>query len=194
MKEIFKRHPRYRVAPEDFTSGRDNLWVRCPRCRELLYTKEHEQGLRVCSKCKYHFPISARERIDITLDVGCFQEYDATIRSVDPLSFESGGEPYAAKLRQYAEHTGVNEAFIYGTWTIEGLDVVLGATEFRFCGGAMGAAFGEKVTRAIELANRNSIPLLLFSTSGGARMQEGAISLLQMAKTVAALDLSLIHI
>jgi acetyl-CoA carboxylase carboxyl transferase subunit beta len=188
MKEIFKRHPRYRVAPQDFTSAKDNLWVRCPRCRELLYAREHEQGLRVCSKCKYHFPIAARERIDITLDVGSFREYDATIRSVDPLSFESGGEPYAAKLRQYTEQTGTNEAFIYGTGTIEGLDVVLGVTEFRFCGGAMGAAFGEKVTRAIELANRNRIPLLLFSTTGGARMQEGAISLLQMAKTVAALD------
>lgn len=188
MKEIFKRHPRYGVAPEDFSSSKDNLWVRCPRCRELLYSKEHEQALRVCSKCKHHLPITARERIAITLDAETFEERDTRVRSSDPLSFESPGESYAAKLQQYAAETSSDEAFLYGTGKIDGLDVVLGVTEFRFCGGAMGAAFGEKVTRSIELAESTGVPLILFSNSGGARMQEGAISLLQMAKTVAALD------
>ncbi|MBV9279640.1 MAG: acetyl-CoA carboxylase, carboxyltransferase subunit beta [Chloroflexi bacterium] len=188
MKEIFKRHPRYGVAPGDFASSKDTLWVRCPRCRELLYTREQEQSCRVCSKCKYHFQIGARERIDITVDSGSFRECDANLRSVDPLSFESLGESYGAKLRQYAEQSGEGEAFLYGTATIEGLRLVVGATDFRFCGGTMGAAPGEKVTRAIELAEAEALPLVLFSTGGGARMQEGAISLLQMAKTVAALE------
>lgn len=188
MKEIFKRHPRHGMAPEDVSSSKDNLWVRCPRCKELLYSKEHEQAVKVCSKCKYHFQISARERIAVTLDADTFEEYDASLRSADPLSFESLGESYAAKLEQYAEQAGTNEAFIYGTGKIEGLDVVVGATEFRFCGGAMGAAFGEKVARAIELALQRGVPLILFSNSGGARMQEGTISLMQMAKTVAVLD------
>jgi acetyl-CoA carboxylase carboxyl transferase subunit beta len=182
MKEIFKRHLPTGVAPKD------DLWVRCPRCRELLYARENEQALRVCSKCKYHFQLAARERIDTVLDDGTFQEYDSTVRSADPLAFASMGESYADKLRHYASQTGTNEAFIYGTGQIDGQDVVIGATDFRFCGGAMGAAFGEKVTRSIELAHGRTLPLILFSNGGGARMQEGAISLLQMAKTLAVLD------
>lgn len=188
MKDIFKRHPRYKVAPEDFTYPKDNLWVRCPRCQELLYTREHEQAQHVCSKCKYHFQIPARERLGITLDEGSFSEYDAGLRSVDPLSFCIAGETYEEKLRQYEEQAEAPEAFLYGVGTIDGQDVVVGASDFRFCGGSLGAATGEKVTRAIELATRRSLPLVLFSTSGGARMQEGTVSLLQMAKTLAALD------
>ena len=188
MKEIFKRHPRYGAEPEQFAPSKEDLWERCPRCRELLYARELQQSAYVCPKCKYHFPINARERIDLTLDPDSFVEYDAGIRSVDPLSFSSRGESYTAKLKQYAERTGSNEAFLYGTGTIEGLPLVLGVTEFGFAGGSMSAAFGEKVTRAIELAQREQLALTIFSTSGGARMQEGVLSLLQMAKTVAALD------
>lgn len=188
MKEIFKRHPRYRVAPEDFSSMPDNLWVRCPNCQELLYTKEHEQALRVCSKCKYHFQLSARDRIVATLDPGSFEEYDAGLSSVDPLHFRSPGESYGEKLQQYAQRADANEAFIYGTGQIEGQGLVIGATEFKFAGASMGAAFGEKVARAIELAERNRVAAVIFSSGGGARMQEGTISLLQMAKTIAALD------
>ncbi|HEX8918774.1 MAG TPA: acetyl-CoA carboxylase carboxyltransferase subunit beta, partial [Chloroflexota bacterium] len=138
--------------------------------------------------CKYHFPISARERITLTLDPDSFNEYDTDIQSTDPLEFRSRGEAYSSKLEQYAERTGSKEAFRFGTGSIEGLPLVLGVTEFGFCGGSMGAAFGEKVTRAIELAEREQLPLAIFSTSGGARMQEGVLSLLQMAKTIAALD------
>lgn len=188
MKEIFKRHPHYGVTPEDSSPSKENLWVRCPRCRELLYARELEQALRVCSKCKYHFQITAGERIDMTLDPGTFEESDRDMMSVDPLTFRSLGEPYATKLEQYAVQAGRAEAFIYGTGTIDGLDVVLGVTEFRFCGGTMGAVFGEKLTRAIERAQRQRLPLVIVSNGGGARMQEGVISLLQMAKTVAALD------
>jgi acetyl-CoA carboxylase carboxyl transferase subunit beta len=188
MKEIFKRHPRYRVAPEDFSSKPDNLWVRCPNCRELLYTKEQEQTLRVCSKCKYHFQLSARERLAATLDRGTFEEHDAGLTSLDPLHFRSPGESYGEKLQQYAQRADTNEAFIYGTGQIEGQDLVVGVTEFKFAGASMGAAFGEKVARAIELAERNRVAIVIFSSGGGARMQEGTISLLQMAKTIAVLD------
>lgn len=188
MKEIFKRHPRYRVAPEDFASLPDNLWIRCPRCKELLYAKEHEQVGRVCSKCKYHFQLSARERLDVTLDPDSFLEYDAGLISSDPLQFQSPGESYGDKLRQYGEKSDTSEAFIYGTGQIDGQPLVVGATEFKFCGGSMGSVFGEKVARAIELADRESLPLVIFSSGGGARMQEGTISLLQMAKTIVVLD------
>jgi acetyl-CoA carboxylase carboxyl transferase subunit beta len=142
----------------------------------------------VCSKCKYHFQISSRQRIDITLDPGTFQEHDAAMHSADPLRFHSLGDSYADKLQQYADKAGTRESFIYGTGQVEGQDVVLGVTEFGFGGGSMGAVFGEKVARGIDLAIERRVPLIIFSSGGGARMQEGAISLLQMAKTVAALD------
>jgi acetyl-CoA carboxylase carboxyl transferase subunit beta len=188
MKEIFKRHPRYAQAPQDFEALPDNLWIRCPHCRELLYAKEHEQALFVCSKCKYHAPVSARDRIAMTLDEGSFVEHDTAIRSADPMHFRSSGESYADKLHKYTEQADANEAFIYGTGRIEGQDVVLGVIEFKFCGGTFGAATGEKLVRAFELAIERRLPLVLVSGGGGMRMQEGAISLMQMAKTLAALD------
>jgi len=188
MKDIFKRHPRYAAAPDDFQSLPENLWTRCPQCKELLYTKELEQADGVCSKCKYHFQLSARERLAATLDPDSFEERDSGVRSSDPLSFESLGDTYADKLEEYTARAGANDAFIYGTGRIEGQPVVIGVTEFRFGGGTMGSAYGEKLTRAIELAEQQCLPLVVFSSGGGARMQEGAISLLQMAKTVAALD------
>lgn len=188
MKEIFKRHPRYAHAPEDFSSVPENLWERCPRCRELLYAKELDQSLRVCSKCKFHFQVSAPERLAMLVDPDTFEEYGAGIRSADPLSFHSPNHAYGEKLTEYAGEAGADEAFVYGTGRIDGQDAVIGATEFRFCGGSMGAAVGEKVTRAIELAVDRRLPLVLVSCGGGARMQEGVISLMQMAKTLSALD------
>jgi acetyl-CoA carboxylase carboxyl transferase subunit beta len=187
MKEIFKRHPRYAAEPDRFESLPD-VWVKCPRCDERLYVKQLEEAYQVCTKCRYHFPVSARTRLQMTLDDDSFQEYDSQIRSGDPLRFASLGEPYARKLEQYEKEAAAPEAFLFGTGRIEGQEAVVGVTEFKFCGGAMGAAFGEKVARAIELAASRSLPLILFSNSGGARMQEGAISLLQMAKVLAALD------
>lgn len=188
MKEIFKRHPRYTTAPQDFESLPDNLWVRCPHCRELLYSREYESAHWVCSKCKHHARISTAQRIDITVDPNSFEEYDAGLTGTDPLQFTGGGESYAEKLREYAERAGTNESFVYGTAQIEGQDMVIGVTQFEFAGGSMGAAFGEKVARAMELGQRRGLPLVIISNGGGARMHEGAISLLQMSKTVAALD------
>ncbi len=188
MKEIFKRHPRYGAAPQDFEALPDNLWIRCPRCRELLYSKELEQTQRVCSKCKYHFQLTAQERIDLTVDAGTFELLGPSMHSVDPLHFESRGESYSDKLAQYKDQSEADESFIYGAARIDDQAVVLGATEFKFAGGSMGAVFGERVARAIEEAELRGVGLVIFSSGGGARMQEGTISLLQMAKTVAALD------
>jgi acetyl-CoA carboxylase carboxyl transferase subunit beta len=188
MKEIFKRHPRYWAAPQDFESLPDNLWIRCPRCRELLYSKELEQTQQVCSKCKYHFQLTARERVDMTVDGGTFEPIGSAMHSVDPLHFESRGESYAQKLVQYNSQSEADESLIYGTAKIDGQEVVVGVTEFKFAGGSMGAVFGERLARAIEEAQRRDVGLVVFSSGGGARMQEGTISLLQMAKTVAALD------
>lgn len=187
MKEIFRRHPRAGESADD-ASRKANLWIRCERCHELLYVKEHEQALRVCSKCKYHFQLSARDRISMTLDEHTFQEHSVGMRSSDPLQFYNLGERYVDKLAQYESRANSPEAFVYGTGRIDDQPVVIGATEFAFCGGSMGAVFGEKLVRAFELSGERSAPLVVFSTGGGARMQEGSISLLQMAKTVAALD------
>src|SRR5947209_8581660 len=188
MKEILKRHPRYHLARARFEALPDNLWVRCPRCEDMVYAKELESALDVCPKCKYHFAVTARQRIAMTLDEDTFAEYDGQMRSSDPLNFEANGEAYRDKLGGYAEKAGEPEAFLYGTGQIEGLDVVLGVTEFKFSGGSMGAVFGEKLVRAVELARRLGLPLVIVSSGGGARMQEGAVSLLQMSKTVAALE------
>ncbi|MGH2443269.1 MAG: acetyl-CoA carboxylase, carboxyltransferase subunit beta [Chloroflexota bacterium] len=188
MKEIFKRHPRYNAEPENFEALPDNLWIRCTRCHELLYTREHEQALEVCSKCKYHFSITARRRIEITVDAGSFQELDPGMRSADPLSFQSQGDSYRSKLAEYASRAETQDSFVYGTASIEGQNTVIGSSEFRFAGGTMGAVYGEKVARAFDLAGERRLPLIIVSTGGGARMQEGAISLLQMAKTIVALD------
>jgi acetyl-CoA carboxylase carboxyl transferase subunit beta len=188
MKEIFKRHPRYDALPENFKSLPEDLWERCSRCKELIYSREVEQSLWVCPKCKYHFGISARQRLDITLDSGTFEEFDSTMTSADPLHFSNLGETYAGKLAQYRTESGEAEAYLYGTGKIDGQDLVIGLTEFKFAGASMGSVFGEKVARAFDLARERRLPLVLFSKGGGARMQEGTVSLLQMAKTVAALD------
>lgn len=187
MKEILKRASRSDTEAAQ-TEPPDTLWIRCPRCKELLYTREHEQRLHVCSKCKYHFRVAAPERIALTLDAGTFRERDARMTSVDPLRFTIGGKSYADKLVDSVRSTGQIEAFLYGSGEIEGLPLVIGAMGIEFIGGSMGAVVGEKVARAIELAVSSRIPLVLFSTSGGARMQEGVVALMQMAKALSALE------
>jgi acetyl-CoA carboxylase carboxyl transferase subunit beta len=188
MKDIFKRHPRYPAQREQFEALPDNLWIRCPKCEELVYSNELESNLRVCPKCKYHFGLTARERIQVTLDDGSFTEYDFNMRSVDPLKFSALEGVYAEKLELYAQKAGTAESFLYGRGAIEGEPLVFGVTEFKYAGGSMGAVFGEKLVRAIELAEREALPLVTVSSGGGARMQEGTVSLMQMAKTVAALN------
>ncbi len=158
------------------------LWARCPRCQKLVYRKELERHLRVCPRCGYHHRLSAAERLEITLDPGSFREYDAGLTSTDPLAFEG----YAAKLADARARTGRAEAVLTGEGTIEGWRAVVGALDFFFMGGSMGSAVGEKVARAAERARESRLPLIIFSASGGARMQEGVLSLMQLAKTGAA--------
>jgi acetyl-CoA carboxylase carboxyl transferase subunit beta len=163
-----------------------DLWVRCAGCKQTLFGKDLDDAFKVCPKCGHHFPISSHLRIAYTLDPATWNEYDAGMGSVDALGFVDA-KPYPEKLEASASKTGLKEAMRYGLGRIEGHEVVFGVLEFRFMGGSMGVVVGEKVTRAVELAQDRGLPLLLVSASGGARMHEGILSLMQMAKTCAAL-------
>ncbi|EHQ59155.1 acetyl-CoA carboxylase, carboxyl transferase subunit beta [Paenibacillus dendritiformis C454] len=156
---------------------------KCPKCGTIQYHKEFQKNLKVCSECSHHLRLNAWERIEMTLDEGRFFEYDADMDSVDPLQFPD----YMEKLNLQKAKTGLKEAVITGEGTIGGFPVVVAVMSFEFFTGSMGSVVGEKVTRAIETAQQKQYPLIIFSTSGGARMQESILSLMQMAKTSAAL-------
>lgn len=162
---------------------RETLWVKCPSCGEVLYTGELERSLRVCSKCHYHFRLSAPVRLAITLDEDTFQELDGELDAVDPLAFPG----YQEKLNRARQATGLREALLTGRGAIAGWPVMVGALEPHYIMGSMGSVVGERLTRLVEAAVRERTPLLLFSASGGARMQEGVLSLMQMARTSAAI-------
>src|SRR6267378_5433923 len=164
----------------------EGLWVKCNGCKEIIYKKEVLKNANVCPKCNYHFRISARERLSAMFDDGRYQEVDTDIYSVDSLKFRDV-KPYRDRLREYREKTGLNDAIINARGTIGGLQAMMSVMEYGFMGGSMGSAVGETVTRAIERALDERIPLVIISCSGGARMQEGALSLMQMAKISAAL-------
>lgn len=172
-----------------FTKKKDmpgGLWIKCESCGSMLFRKEFEARHRVCASCSYHFTLPGRERVELTADPGSFTELYTDLAAEDRLGFVDR-VPYAEKLEQTRDKTGENDAMIVGTCTIHGLPVVLGVMNFAFLGGSMGVVVGEKVALAIELALERKLPLVLFSCSGGARMHEGAISLMQMAKTCGAL-------
>jgi acetyl-CoA carboxylase carboxyl transferase subunit beta len=171
---------RQREVPE-------NLWVKCTRCKELSYVKEFENSLKVCQKCGYHARLSAAERLQWLLDEDSFQEIAGDIEPGDPLAFVSEGQGYRDKLEEAQTKTGMKEAVVAGTGTIEGLPLTVAVVDFGFMGGSMGAVYGEKISRAVETAIERHTPLLTVSAAGGARMQEGMFSLMQMAKTTAAL-------
>src|SRR5437660_7054721 len=168
-----------------------NLVVKCPKCKEILIAREWEKNLKVCTRCNYHFKLTAYERIELLVDPESFVELDADIVSVDPLHFVSRTkdevQAYASKLDDESHKVGLNEAVVVGHATIEQLPLSLAIMDFRFIGGSMGSAVGEKITRAIEFGLEKCMPVLIASASGGARMQEGLYSLMQMAKTSAAL-------
>jgi acetyl-CoA carboxylase carboxyl transferase beta subunit len=174
------RRPKYAsVERRDVPAG---LWAKCPRCAALIYRKELERSLRVCPRCGYHHRLSAADRLVLILDEGSFAEMDEGLIPEDPLAFVDE-KPYPARVDEAQRRTGLPEAILTGTGSIEGRRVVVGAMEFGFLGGSMGTVVGEKVARGAELACTLRSPLVIFSASGGARMQEGALSLLQMAKT-----------
>ncbi len=164
----------------------EGLWTKCPDCNELLYYKELENNLEVCMHCDYHFTISARERIDSLLDPDSFAELDAELSSVDVLEF-TGVAKYTAKLEGYKKKTGLADAVVTGMGKVNGRTIGIGAMDFRFLGGSMGSVVGEKLTRVIEASTKGGHPVVIISASGGARMYEGMFSLMQMAKTCAAL-------
>lgn len=171
------------VKKKDIPKG---LWTKCPLSGEIVFNKELEANQMVVPKSGYHFPIGARQRIEALFDPETFVEADAGVRSADPLKFVDS-QAYPDRIKKYEKESGLKEAVVCGTGSIEGIRVSVAVMDFRFCGGAMGSAVGEKITRAVETAIREKIPCIIFSASGGARMQEGIFSLMQMAKTSAAL-------
>lgn len=160
----------------------DGLWTKCPNCSEILFNKELEKNLRVCNKCGHHYRLGARDRIQITVDDGTFQEIDEGLLTVNPLCFPD----YEHKLTKGKLMSGLDDAIVTGTADIGGHRVVLGVADANFMVGSMGSVYGERVARAMELGVERGLPVVMFTASGGARMQEGILSLMQMAKTAAA--------
>jgi acetyl-CoA carboxylase carboxyl transferase subunit beta len=159
----------------------EGLWVKCDNCKEIIYKKEVARNANVCPKCNYHFRISARERLQILFDNGLYEEFDRDIQPSDPLSWKDT-KPYKDRLKAYQESTGLKDAIINALGLIGGIPCVVSAMEYSFMGGSMGSVVGEKIARAGERALADRKPLIVVSASGGARMQEGVLSLMQMAK------------
>jgi acetyl-CoA carboxylase carboxyl transferase subunit beta len=164
----------------------EGLWVKCPDCSQLIYNKDLEANFNVCPKCAHHMRIGAAERLASLFDDGDYTEHFPNLTSTDPLRF-SDTRPYRERLEKSRQATGLSDAIIVATGKLDGLDVVVAAMEYSFIGGSMGVVVGEKITRAIEMAHERKQPVIVISCSGGARMMEGALSLMQMAKVSTAL-------
>jgi acetyl-CoA carboxylase carboxyl transferase subunit beta len=165
----------------------DDLWTKCPKCNELLYTRELENNLKVCQKCGYHFRLSSEERIDFLADEDTFVRGGPDVAPVDAIGFVSLEQKYSTKLKETQARTGLTDAVVYGSIRVEEVPAVVFVTDFRFFGGSMGSVYGQGLVEAAELAIDKKVGLLTVSASGGARMQEGIFSLMQMAKTTAIL-------
>lgn len=200
FRDLFQKKKKYATIPSQRWSNEpasddeqpqerpkreipEGLMNKCSKCGTIHYSKELEKNFKVCSNCGYHMRLNAIERIVMTVDEGKFTEMDAGLESTDPLNFPG----YAQKLEQQKMNSGLRDAVITGQGEIDGHPVMLAVMSFDFFSGSMGSVVGEKITRAIEAADERGLPLIMFSTSGGARMQESIISLMQMAKTSAAL-------
>ncbi|HZJ32163.1 MAG TPA: acetyl-CoA carboxylase, carboxyltransferase subunit beta [Vicinamibacterales bacterium] len=164
----------------------EGLWIKCPGCTQLIYKKDLEESLNVCPKCAHHFRIGAAERLRALFDDGRYTEHFPNLISTDPLRF-TDTKPYRLRLKTTISSTGLKDAIIVATGKLDGLDLVVAAMEYTFIGGSMGVVVGEKIARAIEMAIERRQPVIVISCSGGARMMEGALSLMQMAKVSAAL-------
>lgn len=178
------KFPSFRTRRETYPP---DLWTKCPSCEEALFNKQLEKAQRVCPSCGHHFRLSAPARLELLLDEGSFEERDAGIVSVDPLGFVDQ-KPYPDRLAAAQLATGLRDAAVWGTARIEGQGIAIVVMDFGFMGGSMGAVVGEKVARAAEAALAERIPLVIVSASGGARMQEGTLALMQLVKTMAALE------
>ena len=180
----FRRKSKFAPAPAAQTVAQvpDGVAIKCAQCGEIVFTKDFEKNFKVCPHCGSHHKLTAEERIAYTVDEGSWQEMSANLRSTDPLHFKE----YDSKLAKSVQVTGLGDGVVIGTATVGGVPLVLGVTDFRFMGGSMGSVAGEKVVRAMEEGIARRLPVVLFTASGGARMQEGLLSLMQMAKTSAA--------
>lgn len=180
--------PKYTIVRLAKKEIPDGLWTKCEGCSETLYNKTLEENFRVCPKCNYHFGLTAHERINLLLDKDTFVEFDKDMLSVDPLDFK-GPKTYKEKLKLDQELTGLKDAVISGEGKVNSIQAVIAVTDSRFIMGSMGSVVGEKITRSIEYATKNKLPVIIVSGSGGgARMYEGMYSLMQMVKTCAALS------
>ncbi len=175
----FGRRARNTGAMESVPEG---IATKCNKCAAILFARDFERNLKVCTKCGHHHRLNARERLDITVDENSFEEMDGGVASKDPLKFPG----YAEKLANSRAATGLTDAIVTGIGQIDGRRAVLGVSDFGFVGGSMGCAVGEKIARAIETAIEQRLPVIMFTASGGARMHEGLLALMQMAKTSAA--------
>jgi acetyl-CoA carboxylase carboxyl transferase subunit beta len=182
----FKKARKPIVTPDKASRVPEGLWVKCPDCGAIIYTRDLFKSLSVCTKCAHHFRLTARERLLMLFDGEHWIERDAGLRSNDPLNF-TDTRPYRTRLEASQKATGLPDAIIVGVGRIEGREAVIAAMEYSFIGGSMGVVMGEKIVRAAETALEGRLPLVIVSCSGGARMMEGALSLMQMAKISAAL-------
>jgi acetyl-CoA carboxylase carboxyl transferase subunit beta len=183
--DLFQKKRKYATIPSEKAKKEipEGLMNKCPKCGAIQFSMELEKTLKVCSSCGYHFVLNGAERVQMILDEGRLFEYDQDMISENPLDFPG----YEEKIAQAMEKTGFNDGVITGEGTIGGFPVVFGVMSFEFFTGTLGSVVGEKITRAIEMAMQKKLPLIIFSTSGGARMQESILALMQMAKTSAAL-------
>ena len=184
---IFKK-PILRALGGKTREMPSGLWTKCPSCGEVIHNLALSENLQVCPKCDHHFNLGSRERIESLLDPDSFEEHDASMASVDPLGFK-GVTTYADRLQSYKQKTGLVDAVTTGSGKINGRHVGLGVMDFNFLAATMGSVVGEKITRVIEFSTKNKLPVILVCASGGARMYEGMLSLMQMAKTSGALAL-----
>jgi len=195
LKDLFKTKPKYITvkSEQDFQPREeaiekkeipDGLWVKCNRCSQITYNKDLERNLKVCPKCGYHFRISSKERLALLTDEGSFQEIDKNLKTVNILDFPD----YDNRIKKAVKSTDLTEAVVTGEAMMNGIPVVLAVMDFGFMGASMGSVVGEKITRAAEYAIRKKLPFIAVTASGGARMQEGIMSLMQMAKTSQVLN------
>lgn len=187
MAWLFRsKAPKPEIDTTDKASLPDDMWTKCPGCSAILYTKELRRTFGVCPKCNYHFRLSARQRLPLLVDRHSFTEFDVNLRSTDPLNFRDT-KKYKDRIKKAEKSSGSIEAVVTGSARILNIPVMLGVFDFTFLGGSMGSVVGEKLARMVEAGIREKRPVIIISASGGARMQEGIFSLMQMAKVSAAL-------
>ncbi|MBW3111739.1 MULTISPECIES: acetyl-CoA carboxylase, carboxyltransferase subunit beta [Bacillaceae] len=188
LKELFNKSKKKKYATIPSEAAKhdvpEGIMTKCPDCKKIMYTKELQKNLKVCIHCGYHHSMSSPERVDSFIDEGTFKELDQDLTSANPLNFPD----YESKVDKDRKKTGMNEAVLTGSGKVNGIEVVTAIMDSRFRMGSMGSVVGEKITRAIEEADKRKVPFIIFTASGGARMQEGVLSLMQMAKTSVALN------